>query len=394
MDAPPCILLIDDEPGVLAAYSLVLEDDFAVVTALTGMEGLALLECTPVAGVLLDLRLPDVPGLEVLRQIQTRLAPPAVIVLTAVNDARLAMEAIHLGAVDYLVKPVDAQVLLTIMARACGVVPQVLALSDPVTLAALGWVGTSPALRQLAALVQQVADTDATVLIVGETGVGKELVARALHQLSPRRTGPWVALNCAAIAPSLTESEFLGHERGAFTGAERQHRGAFERAQGGTLVLDQVDSLSPLAQAALLRIIQERELYRVGGERPLRVDVRLVATTNQPLLPLVAAGTFRDDLFYRLQVVPLAVPPLRERLEDIPLLVTHFLRQYSTAYGRPVPRITAPGLAVLRRHPWPGNVRELEHLIERLVALSTHPVLDRDQVRRALAAGTEGRGRR
>jgi transcriptional regulator with PAS, ATPase and Fis domain len=212
----------------------------------------------------------------------------------------------------------------------------------------------SPALRHLAVQVQQVADTDATVLIVGETGTGKELVARALHQQSARRDGPWVARNCAAIIPPLAASVFLGHKRGAFRGAERQYRGAFERAHGGTLFLDQVDSLSPMGQAALLQAVQERAVYRLGGEQSLQRDVRLVAATNQALRPLVAAGTFREELFYRLHVVPLQVPPLRERLEDIPLLVAHFLRQYSTAYGRPMPRSRRRGWSSCGNTPGPA----------------------------------------
>jgi transcriptional regulator with PAS, ATPase and Fis domain len=221
-----------------------------------------------------------------------------------------------------------------------------------------------------------VADTDATVLITGESGVGKELVARALHQQSPRRIGPFVAVNCAAITPALAESAFFGHERGAFTGAIARHHGAFERAQRGTLLLDEVGSLSPEVQATLLRVLQERAFERVGGQQTLHVDIRVVASTNQDLVHLVEARVFREDLFYRLNVVPLRVPALRERREDIPLLVRHFLAHYNQVFARNVPGMTLEALALLGRYPWPGNVRELEHLIARLVATSRPRVLD------------------
>jgi two-component system response regulator HydG len=240
-------------------------------------------------------------------------------------------------------------------------------------------------MRQLLATVRRVAATDATVLIIGETGVGKELIARTVHDHSHRRANPFVAVNCAAIAESLAESEFLGHERGAFTGAERRRVGKFEQAHTGTLYLDEVSSLRLQTQAMLLRVLQGHEFHRVGGEQFLRVDVRVVASTNQNLQELVVAGSFREDLFYRLHVVPVHVPPLRERLEDLPLLVDHFLTMYNTAYGRHVQGITAEALTLLCQHSWPGNIRELEHVIARLVAISRERILDTDEVALALS---------
>jgi DNA-binding NtrC family response regulator len=370
----PRILIIEDEESLLEAYTVLLEEDYQVLTATTGEAGLAYLARRDIHLLLLDLRLPGMPGLEVLRQAKALDAHLPVIVITAVNEARTAVEALQLGATEYLVKPLDMAPTLALVQH---------------TLTQQGWlaararsaygtgrlaggllVGSSPPMQHLATLLQQVADTEATVLIQGETGVGKELVARALHVLSPRRPRPFVVVNSAALDDTLVTSTLFGNERGAFTGAVTQHQGAFERAHTGTLFLDEVGSLSPAVQAALLRVLQERTVERVGSARPFPVDVRLVAATQQELAQLVAVGAFRADLFYRLHVVPLRVPPLRERRDDIPLLVAHFLSTYNRAYRRQIPGFTAEALAALVRYPWPGNVRELEHVIARLVALA------------------------
>jgi two-component system response regulator AtoC len=235
-------------------------------------------------------------------------------------------------------------------------------------------------MRQIYDLIARVADTNATVLISGESGVGKELVARALHQQSERRLHPFVAVNCAAISEHLVESELFGHERGAFTGAVEMHRGKFELANTGTLLLDEVGSLRLDLQAKLLRVLQERAFERVGGSKTIRTDVRIVAASNQDLRQMVAAHTFRDDLFYRLNVIPVSVPPLRDRREDIPLLVNHFLAKYNRAFGRQVQGFTSAALALLTHYHWPGNVRELENVIERLVVISRHRILDVDDM--------------
>lgn len=320
-------------------------------------------------------------GFEVLRRVKTIDAAVPVIVITAVNEARRAADAFKLGARDYLVKPFDVACTLEVLRRTVATSPglrsiPVTPVETAVPRACGEMVGQSAPMQQVATLLSRVADTDATVLITGESGVGKELVARALHQQSPRRLGPFVAVNCAAITPALAESAFFGHERGAFTGAIARHQGAFERAQRGTLLLDEVGSLPPEVQATLLRVLQERTFERVGGQQTLHVDVRVVASTNQDLAHLVEARGFREDLFYRLNVVPLRVPALRERRDDIPLLVRHFLAHYNQVFARNVPGMTLEALALFGRYAWPGNVRELEHLIARLVATSRPRVLD------------------
>lgn len=381
LSIPPSVLIIDDDPSLLESYTVLLEDEFQVHTASTGEAGLACLQREAIDLLLLDLRLPAMGGLEVLRRVKILDAQIPVIVITALNEARYAAEAFKLGASDYLVKPCDIDTTLTLVRTALarqetprGTVITPAETAMPRVLDML--VGQSAPLCQLATTVSRVAETDAMVLLTGEHGVGKELVARALHQQSPRRTGPFVAVSCATITETLAESLLFGHERGAFTGAETQHQGILERARGGTLVLDEVGSLRPAVQETLLRVLQERTFERVGGHQTLRVEVRIIATTNQDLHHLVEARAFREDLFYRLNVVPIQVPPLRERRDDIPLLVRHFLAHYNQMFGRQVPGMTLEALAVLERYPWPGNVRELEHLIARLVALSRPRVLD------------------
>ena len=377
----PHVLIIDDDQSLLESYAVLLEDEFRVYTATTGEDGLACLQREDIDLLLLDLRLPSMDGLEVLRRVKVIDDRVAVIVITAMNEARLAAEAFKLGVAEYLVKPFDVKPTLALLRRtlrcrqeASDIPRQLEEATSPFPPDFL--VGRSPQMRQLFTLLSRVADTDATVLISGETGVGKELVARALHHQSRRRTHPLTVVNCAAITEPLAESMLFGHERGAFTGAITRHRGAFERAQTGTLFLDEIGSLRLEVQATLLRVLQERTFERVGGEEALHVDVRVIAASNQDLRQQVAMGRFREDLFYRLQMVPLVVPPLRDRIEDIPLLVRHFLRKYNQAFGRHVPGLTLEALAALGRHPWPGNVRELEYLIARLVATSRPRQID------------------
>lgn len=389
MPIPSRVLVIDDDEGVRVALTVALEDEFQVYTAATGAEGLALLHKDLIPVVLLDIRLPGMDGLEVLRQIKTLDPHIAVLMLTAWPEVPVVVAAMQGGAVDFLPKPWDVAVLRTRLCQAfayvrqqrpapLGTPTQHRALADGVV------IGRSAAMRQLWHVLQRVADTTATVLLIGESGTGKEHLARALHQSSPRRTGPFVALDCAAIPDSLVDSVLFGHERGAFTGAERQHIGVFEQAHTGTLFLDEISNLSMTMQAALLRVLQERAVQRVGSEETRHVDVRLVAATHQDLRQLVSARLFRQDLFYRLYVIPLTVPPLRACRTDIPLLVTHFLAKYNTAYGRDIQGATVAALEVLRQYHWPGNVRELEHCLARLVVLSNQPLLDAAEVRAAL----------
>lgn len=335
----PSVLIIDDDNSLLESYVVLLEDEFQVHTASTGEDGLKVLQREDIHVVLLDLRLPGMDGMEVLRRVKATDENVDVIMITAVKNVRVAVEAIKLGAYDYIVKPFDVDEMLAMLRRTLerqSLLREVLYLRAEVDrhLEMDNIVGRSAKMRQIYELVSRVADTDATVLVNGESGVGKELVARAIHQQSPRRANPFVAVNCAAISENLVESELLGHERGAFTGAVTTHRGRFELAHTGTLFLDEIGSLRLDLQAKLLRVLQEREFERVGGSKTIRVDVRIVAASNHDLRQMVVERTFRDDLFYRLNVVPVHVPPLRERRDDIPLLVDHFLTKYNKAFRR------------------------------------------------------------
>ncbi len=379
-DVLPRILIIDDDQSLLESYTVLLEDEFQVSTAESGERGLELLRHEDVHLILLDVRLPDISGIEVLRRIKALDENVDVIMITAVKDVRVAVEAIKLGAYDYLEKPFEIDEILALLRRTLehqNLLREVLYLRDlRAEVDRCFVVGRSPKMRQIYDLIVRVADTNATVLITGESGVGKELIARAIHQQSQRRLNPFVAVNCAAISEHLVESELFGHERGAFTGAIEMHRGKFELAHTGTLFLDEVGSLRLDLQAKLLRVLQEREFERVGGGKTIRTDVRIVAASNQDLKQMAADRMFRDDLFYRLNVIPVHVPPLRDRREDIPLLISHFLVKYNKDFGRQVQGVTAEALALLTHYHWPGNVRELENMIERLVVLSRHRILD------------------
>jgi DNA-binding NtrC family response regulator len=376
----PGVLIIDDDNSLLESYTVLLEDEFQVYTAETGEKGLKRLRQEDISVILLDIRLPGMDGMEVLRQAKAIDENVDVIMITAVKNVRVAVEAIKLGAYDYLVKPFEIDEVLSLLRRALerqNLLREVLYLRAEVDRHQdMGnIVGRSQRMRQIYELVCRVADTNATVLISGESGTGKELIARAIHQQSQRRLKPFVAVSCAAISEHLVESELFGHERGAFTGAVEKRLGKFELANTGVLFLDEIGSLRLDLQAKLLRVLQEREFERVGGSKTIRVDVRIVAASNQDLKQMVAEHTFREDLFYRLNVVPIHVPSLRERREDIPPLVGHFLAKYNKAFRRHVQGFTSAALAVLSNYHWPGNVRELENVIERLVAICTHGVL-------------------
>jgi DNA-binding NtrC family response regulator len=388
----PSILIIDDDKSLLESYTVLLEDEFQVATAETGEAGLDLVRHTNVHIVLLDIRLPDIYGIEVLRRLKALDENVDVIMITAVRDVHVAVEAIKTGAYDYVVKPFEIDEILSLLRRTLehqSLLREVLYLRSEVDryLEMGNIVGRSPKMRQIYDLIARVADTNATVLISGESGVGKELIARAIHQQSQRRVNPFVAVNCAAISEHLVESELFGHERGAFTGAVEMHRGKFELANMGTLFLDEVGSLRLDLQAKLLRVLQEREFERVGGSKTIRTDVRIVAASNQDLRQMISERTFRDDLFYRLNVVPVHVPPLRDRREDIPLLVNHFLTKYNKDFGRQVQGFTPEALAVLTHYHWPGNVRELENVIARLVSISRHRILDVEDMPLDLMSG-------
>lgn len=374
-DAQSSILIIDDDESLVESYTVLLEDEFQVLTAASGREGIRIIQRENINVVLLDIRLPDIDGMEVLREAKAADESLDIIMITAVKNVRVAVDAIKLGAIDYLVKPFEIDEVLALLRRTLkhqDLMREVLYLRSEVDrYQKMGnIIGGSSKMHQIFDLILRIADTNATVLINGESGTGKELIARAIHQKSKRRSKPFVAVNCAAISEHLIESELFGHERGAFTGALEKRLGKFELANTGVLFLDEIASLRLDLQAKLLRVLQEREFERVGGNKTIRTDVRIVAATNRDLKQMVADEAFREDLFYRLNVVPIQVPPLRERREDIELLIEHFLDKYNLAFQRQVDGFSSAAHNMMTKYHWPGNVRELENIIERLVAIS------------------------
>ena len=368
------VLVVDDDVGLRESFRLILEDEYEVLDAPDGPRALDLIRSAPVDLVLLDIRLPDMDGIEVLERIKAIDEQIEVILVTAVKTVRTAVAAMKLGAFDYLTKPFEEDELFAVIRRALerrSLEREVVFLRGELERRqdADAIVGEHPEMQRLARLIAQTARTTTTVLITGESGTGKELIARALHRQGPRHGKPFVAVNPAAIAETLVESELFGHEKGAFTGAVQRKLGRFELAHGGTLFLDEIGTLKPELQVKLLRVIQEREIERVGGTRTVKIDVRIVTATNVDLKQAVARGAFREDLYYRLNVVPIAVPPLRERREDIPLLVEHFVRRYSREFVKPIEAVEEDALKAMVEYSWPGNVRELQNIIERLVGL-------------------------
>ncbi|MBK8594123.1 MAG: sigma-54-dependent Fis family transcriptional regulator [Holophagales bacterium] len=381
MTGDALVLLVDDDPGArkVARGNLGLEG-FEVLLASSGAEALARLSESDPLAVVSDLRMPDLDGIELMAAVHAARPGLPFVLVTAHATVETAVEAMRRGAVHYLTKPIRFDELALVLRHA---VEGERARRDVVLLRgelerAAGFeelVGSSPAMRQVFTMVDQVAPTDATVLLRGETGTGKELVARAIHRRSGRHARPFVAVNCTAVPRELMESEFFGHEKGAFTGAVARRVGRFEQAHGSTLFLDEVGDLDPAVQAKLLRVLQEQEITRVGARDAVRVDVRIVTATNRDLEAAVKEGRFRDDLYYRLNVIPLQLPPLRERPQDLPALLQHFLGSFSERYGRPVPALPPEGLAALQGYAWPGNVRELRNLCERAVLMGWAGVL-------------------
>jgi DNA-binding NtrC family response regulator len=379
------VLIVDDEEGVRAAVRAILEETCEVLEAENGAAALDILGVREVDLVMLDQRMPGEAGVDVLPRVKA-IDPSVVVVLaTAVREVRTAVEALKRGAYDYLTKPFDVDDILALADRALekrALEREVLCLRSVLTPSGVeatigfeGLVGRHPEMVRVYQLITQIAPTPTTVLITGESGTGKELIARAIHHKSERAAQPFVAVNLAAIPETLIESELFGHEKGAFTGAHARRLGRFELAQGGTVFLDEIGSLRLDLQAKLLRVLQEREIERVGGQRTVPVDVRVLAATNINLKAAVRGRTFREDLYYRLNVVPIHVPPLRDRRDDIPYLVEHFVRKAARDCNRDVRSVSAGALEVLSRYDWPGNVRELENVMHRAVVLASSPVL-------------------
>ena len=378
--ARPVVLVVDDDPGVRESFRLILEDHYDVTDVPDGPTALDVVRTSAVDLVLLDIRLPGMDGIEVLERIKALDEGIEVILVTAVKTVRTAVAAMKLGAFDYLTKPFEEDELLSLSRRALerrALEREVAFLRSELARAhdSDEIVGRHPTIEKLHGLIAHVARTPTTVLITGESGTGKELVARAIHHQGPRREGPFIAVNPAAIAETLIESDLFGHERGAFTGAHQRKLGKFELAQGGTLFLDEIGTLRLELQAKLLRVLQEREIERVGGTLPVKIDVRFIAATNTNLKEAVVSGAFREDLYYRLNVVPVVVPPLRERIQDVPLLVEHFIRRDNRRFHKRVEGLSPEALAALNAYRWPGNVRELENVIERCVVLAEGPII-------------------
>ena len=388
------ILIVDDEPAIRDSLRLLLKSSFEVDVAQDGEEALSKLGEDLPDLVLLDVMMPKVDGIEVLRQLQERQISLPVIMLTATNTVRTAVQAMKWGASDFLNKPFDVEELTSIILATLQKFSKARGDNQKSTLSSeedvadtehlsesrhtthliegdFGpLVGRSASMADLFARVAQVAQRDTTVLITGESGTGKELIARQIHERSSRKGRPFVAINCAAIPETLIESELFGHEKGAFTHAVEKRLGHFELADGGTLFLDEIGELSLSVQVKMLRFLQEQEFYRVGRSKPIRVDVRIVTATNKNLEELVRQKTFRQDLFYRINVINLALPPLRERYDDIPFLIEHFVKKLSKVYGNRLLTLSAEALARMTEYSWPGNVRELENVMESLLALA------------------------
>ena len=376
------ILVIDDSRAVRENLSeLLTAEGYDVDSCADGREALQVLQEHIYDVVLTDLSMPEVDGMAVLSYLAEHFPETSCIIITGYGTIKTAVAAMRLGAYDYLCKPVETQEILMVIERALEhqrLCRENIRLKKQLR-EKFGFdniVGTSELMVHVFDLIRKVADTDSTVLILGESGTGKELVARAIHYHGQRQANPLIPVNCAAIPEDLLESELFGHEKGSFTHAIRTRIGRFEQAHGGTIFLDEIGDMSPNLQVKILRVLQDRQFERIGGNRTIKVDIRVIAATNQDLKQLVQAGKFREDLYYRLNVIPIRLPPLRERRSDIPLLVNHFIQEFSRKKKKNLRRVTPEAMRRLSEYDWPGNVRELENLMERLVILSDDEALD------------------
>ena len=369
------VLIVDDEKNTREGLARALRREYTTLTAASGRKALELMDAHQVDIMLSDVRMPGMDGLTLLQRTLARTPQPICILLTAYGSIELAVEAMKRGAYDFLTKPVHLDRLELLLKRAQE--NRQLAEENRTLHEQLdrqygmeGTVGKSTAMNEVFDIIRQAAPARATVLIQGESGTGKELAAHALHHLSPRKDGPFVAVHCASLSPSLLESELFGHEKGSFTGAEERRAGRFERADGGTLFLDEIGEIDARLQVKILRVLEERRFERVGGQESIDVDVRLLAATNRDLSAMVKEGTFREDLYYRLNVIVISLPPLRDRVGDVPLLLHHFAEQFAEENGRKLQGFTPDALDVLCAYEWPGNVRELRNVVERMVVMS------------------------
>ena len=377
------ICIVDDEPAILNTLSSILEDEgYQVIVAKSGVEGLKVVRTDSPDLVILDIWMPEMDGLETLKRLRSQFPGILVVMMSGHGSIETAVKATKLGAYDYLEKPLDLE-KVTILVR--NALHQRKLEEENLNLRIqverrFELVGSSSSMNRLREMIAMAAPANSRVLISGANGTGKELVARAIHLQSPRHNRPFVEINCAAIPETLIESELFGHEKGAFSGATSMKRGKFELADGGTLFLDEIGDMSLATQAKVLRVLQEQQFTRVGGTKLLNVQVRVIAASNKDLGEEIGKGTFREDLYYRLNVLPIVVPTLKERRHDIPELAQHFLRMHSEEQGMKPKEFNAQGLEALQRHDWPGNIRELRNLIERLLIMVPKPVIDAPDV--------------
>jgi two-component system nitrogen regulation response regulator NtrX len=387
------ILVVDDEEAIVSSLSSILEDEgYEVSVAKSGAEALKTYMADPPDLMLLDIWMPDMDGLETLRRIKELVPTAQVMVMSGHGSIETAVKAIKLGAYDYIEKPLSLE---NVTLRVKHALEQYRLEEENRSLRTkvqrkFELVGQSPAMHQLRQLIETAGPTNSRVLIGGENGTGKELVARAIHLQSSRADRPFVAVNCAAIPETLIESELFGHEKGSFSGATSMKRGQFEQADGGTLFLDEIGDMSLNTQAKVLRALQEQQFTRVGGTKLLKVDVRVLAASNKDLLKEIEKGTFREDLYYRLNVVPIVVPPLRERREDIPVLIRHFMKLHAEEQGLRIKDVTPEAMHVFQQYEWPGNIRELRNLIERLMIMVPGNVIDAAQATTSLQVKPTG----
>jgi two-component system nitrogen regulation response regulator NtrX len=380
---PKTILVADDEAGIRDSLQRLLEyEKYRVSVAADGQTALQKAENEVVDLVLLDIKMPGMDGMEVLSRLHRSRPDIPVVIISGHGTIQTAVEATRLGAFDFIEKPIDADRILLVIRNG---LQQGKLLQENISLKQeirrkTRIIGEHPEMRAIMETLEKVAPTHARVLLMGENGTGKELVARAIHEMSPRAREPFVEVNCAAIPEELIESELFGHEKGAFTGAVARRVGKFQLADGGTLFLDEVGDMSQSAQAKVLRVLQEAQFERVGGTQTMRVDVRVIAATNKDLMQEAQAGHFREDLYYRLNVVPVTIPPLRRRISDLPLLVEHFLESTAEELGQKRKRLSQRAFNVLVEYSWPGNIRELKNLIERLVILTPGATIDADDL--------------
>jgi DNA-binding NtrC family response regulator len=391
------VLIVDDEVGARESLKMILKNDYEVFLARDAEEAFIQIKERAPDVILLDIILPDLDGLKILERIKQNDPDMIVIMITATKTVKTAVEAMKLGAYDYVTKPFDVDELRLIVSRSLSskaLEQEVKYLREEMdkSFDFGNIIGKSKAMKEIFGMVKQIADSKSTVLVMGESGTGKELISRAIHYNSNRKNFPFVTINCAAIPETLIESELFGHEKGAFTNAIEKKLGRFEIAHQGTLFLDEIGELSLATQAKILRFLEEKEFNRVGGSKTIKVDVRLITATNRDLNQLLKKGGFREDLYYRINVVPLVIPPLRERKEDIPVLLDHFIKKYNDEGKKKVKGISKEALELMMNYEWPGNVRELENLIERVIALTSNEYIQPDELPIALTNISEING--